>query len=170
MTNSNTKNTLAEFGAPCTFGGGKVLCCKKVNSPSDVLGGVVEGAHEAAGCPEGQMRYQGKCQVPPVLPGTKGGGFIQLIPTCAAGKTYSETAKDCVATPDKVKTCTVLKASVVYDKPGGNGQQTGDELAVGTGGVMLREQDGSNWFQVKWPAGEGWVYSGPGYPDAIRCP
>ena len=28
-SNSQTGNSLAEFGAPCTFGGGKALCCKK---------------------------------------------------------------------------------------------------------------------------------------------
>ena len=49
-------------------------------SISDALGGVIKGGQEAAGktaepvpCPEGQFRYQGKCQVPPVLPGSRTG-------------------------------------------------------------------------------------------------
>ena len=38
-------------------------------------------------CPEGQIRLQGGCQPPPLLPGTTtgtGGGFIQMFPTTSA--------------------------------------------------------------------------------------
>jgi hypothetical protein len=53
-----------------------------------------------ANCPEGQIRHHGKCQTVGVLPGSttgKKGGFIQMIPTCAAGTTYSESENKCVA-------------------------------------------------------------------------
>ncbi len=59
------------------------------------------------------------------------------------------------------------KTGDVHDAPEGN--KTG-ELRANTAGVVLIKKKGANWFDVKWPAGEGWVYSGPGYPDAISCP
>jgi hypothetical protein len=63
--------------------------------------------------------------------------------------------------------CRVLKPGAVYDRPDGNKI---DELEAQTEGVTLLEKQGTDWFHVKWPAGEGWVYSGPGYEDAIACP
>jgi len=63
--------------------------------------------------------------------------------------------------------CNVKKDSVVYDKP--DGSEIG-ELAAKTQGVFLLAKQGDNYFNVKWPAGEGWVFSGPGYEDAIECP
>jgi hypothetical protein len=62
----------------------------------------------------------------------------------------------------------VKKPGNVYDNPGGNGQKAG-ELAAGTKDVVRLKKDGPSWYHVKWPAGEGWVYSGPGYPDALGC-
>ncbi len=57
----------------------------------------------------------------------------------------------------------------VYDKPtGDDGDRTKDAngndvtLEAGTAGVTLVERK-APWFHVKWPAGEGWVYSGAGY-------
>jgi hypothetical protein len=70
-------------------------------------------------------------------------------------------------TPPPPKFCKVNKDSVVYDMPDGN--QIG-ELAAQTQGVTLLKKQGDNNYDVKWPAGEGWVYSGPGYEDAIECP
>jgi hypothetical protein len=63
--------------------------------------------------------------------------------------------------------CTVKKTGTVYDRPGGD--EIG-ELDAPTEGVTLLKKEGTNWYHVKWPAGEGWVYSGPGYEDAIACP
>ena len=43
----------------------------------------------ATPCPPGQIRLQGNCQAPPVLPGSttgSGGGFIQMIPSCPQGQ------------------------------------------------------------------------------------
>jgi len=65
--------------------------------------------------------------------------------------------------------CTVDKPGDVYNDAGGRGQKIG-ELAAETQGVTLIEKEGADWYHVKWPAGQGWVYSGPGYPDALKCP
>ena len=122
-------------------------------------------------CPEGEMRIKGKCQVPPVISGTStgtGGGFIQMFPTCAEGKIYDKATNKCVAKTAEATTCAVEKPGAVYNSPGGNGQKTG-ELAAQTQGVILLKKDGANWFQVKWPGGEGWMYSGPGYENALKC-
>ncbi len=59
------------------------------------------------------------------------------------------------------------KPGTVYAKPGGDAI---GELAAPTEGVTLLGKEGTDWFHVKWPAGEGWVYSLPGYEDAIACP
>ena len=119
-------------------------------------------------CPEHQIRYQGKCQIPPVLGGSntgKGGGFIQMIPTCAEGKTFSKSENTCV-TAAQATTCRVEKPGKVYDNSGGGGQEIG-ELAAGTQGVTLLKKDGADWYRVKWSA---WVYSGTGYENALKCP
>ena len=66
-----------------------------VTSIDSVNVGFVPGA----GCPEGQIRLKGQCQVPPLLPGTstgKGGGFIQMFPTCPAGETFNQSENRCV--------------------------------------------------------------------------
>jgi outer membrane protein OmpA-like peptidoglycan-associated protein len=58
---------------------------------------------------------------------------------------------------------TVLLPVDVYIAPGGSDpEKTGTFLAAGTQGVTLIENK-DPWFHVKWPAGEGWVYSGEGY-------
>jgi hypothetical protein len=51
-------------------------------------------------CPEGQMRLQGQCQVPPILSGSTlgtGGGFIQMFPECGPGRKYVQSENACVA-------------------------------------------------------------------------
>jgi uncharacterized protein YkwD len=63
--------------------------------------------------------------------------------------------------------CTVLLSVDLYDAPGG-GQQKG-VLAAGTQGVTKLEGPNDNWYRIKWPAGEGWVYSGPDY-RSLNCP
>ncbi len=121
-------------------------------------------------CPDNQFLFEGRCQVPKVLPGTNtgdGGGFIQMFPTCAEGKELDETKKKCVDKAPAVTTCDVKKAGDVHDAPEGN--KIG-ELKAKTKDVTLIKKKGANWFNVKWPSGQGWVYSGPGYPNAISCP
>jgi hypothetical protein len=71
--------------------------------------------------------------------------------------------------------CTVHLDGAVYDKCGGGGEKI-DDLAAGTPGVALLGKEGEHWYNVKWAAGQGCVYSGPGYPEdypnseAITCP
>ena len=50
----------------------------------------------------------------------------------------------------------------LYAAPGGKGQPTG-MLPANTPNVMLLSPCAENWCHVRWPAGEGWVYSGPDY-------
>jgi hypothetical protein len=67
--------------------------------------------------------------------------------------------------------CNVLKPSNVFDAPGGNQI---DSLPANTADTCLLEapQQDNTWFHVKWPARKegGWVFSGPGYENAISCP
>jgi hypothetical protein len=65
--------------------------------------------------------------------------------------------------------CTVMKPGDVFSDCDGRGQKIG-ELAAGTQDVTLQEKCGASWYLLEWPAGEGWVYSGPGYDDALECP
>jgi hypothetical protein len=50
----------------------------------------------------------------------------------------------------------------LYQAPGGAGPPTGT-LEAGTPNVTLLEPCNDSWCHVRWPAGEGWVYSGPDY-------
>ena len=58
------------------------------------------------------------------------------------------------------KSVTVEIDTDVFDSP--NGNETGVVLEAGTKGVTLLQKDG-DWYHVKWPAGQGWVWSGPGH-------
>jgi hypothetical protein len=60
----------------------------------------------------------------------------------------------------------VLLDSDVYNAKGGGGQPI-SVLRHDTPGVTLVEPCSDNWCHVKWPAGQGWVYDGPGY-DALQ--
>ena len=72
-------------------------------------------------------------------------------------------------TPDaQPQTCAVTRDTDVFDAPDGNGQKTG-VLADGTQGVTLVVPCRDNWCHVKWPAGQGWVYTGPDFPS-LNCP
>lgn len=57
---------------------------------------------------------------------------------------------------------TVNLAVDLYDAPGGVGRVIG-VLPAGAPKVRLVEPCTDNWCHVHWPAGEGWVYSGPDY-------
>jgi hypothetical protein len=61
---------------------------------------------------------------------------------------------------------TIERASTVFDMPDGEGQEIAT-LAEGADGVTL-VTNRKPWFEVKWPDGQGWVYSGEGYEEAIR--
>ena len=103
-------------------------------------------------CPTGTIRHKGKCEEITVLPGSKtgaGGGFIQMIPTPA-----DKPAEKFVTVDQEVD---------VYRAPGGNNaDNTGATLKKGTQSVKLVENK-APWYHVKWPGGDGWVYSGEGY-------
>ncbi len=99
-------------------------------------------------CPYGKILRHGVCVLRTTQPGTSTGGNT---------------------TPPPANTCTVNKTGALYDAPQGKGRESG-ELAVNTQGVTLLGKNGANWFNVKWPKGEGWVYSGPGFENAIACP
>jgi hypothetical protein len=50
----------------------------------------------------------------------------------------------------------------LYARPGGVGKRKGI-LHAATKQVRLLSPCADNWCHVKWPKGQGWVYSGPGY-------
>jgi hypothetical protein len=56
----------------------------------------------------------------------------------------------------------------VYARPGGVGKPEG-VLEANTKEVVLLEPCNDNWCHVKWPAGQGWVYSGPDY-QSLKLP
>ncbi len=66
-------------------------------------------------------------------------------------------------------TCTVLQATDVFDDC--RGRQTGMFLEAGKQGVTLVKRCAvdESWFNVKWPAGQGWVFSGEGHVS-LNCP
>jgi hypothetical protein len=59
--------------------------------------------------------------------------------------------------------CTVLLDTDLFTACQGN--QTGGFLPANTQGVTLvnRCDADANWHNIKWPAGQGWVFSGPGH-------
>jgi hypothetical protein len=59
---------------------------------------------------------------------------------------------------------TVALAVDLYAAPGGEGQPSG-MLPAGTPDVTLIAPCADNWCHVRWPTGDGWVYSGPDYPS-----
>jgi hypothetical protein len=62
-----------------------------------------------------------------------------------------------------------VKLSVdFYAKPGGKGHAKGT-LEAGTANVTLLEPCKNSWCHVKWPAEQGWVYSGPDY-QSLQLP
>jgi hypothetical protein len=101
-------------------------------------------------CPYGQILKHGMCRSRKSQPGTS-------------------TGDNTMPPPPPANTCTVSKTGALYDAPQGKGRENG-ELAANTQGVTLLGKSGANWFNVKWPNGEGWVYSGPGFENAIACP
>lgn len=102
---------------------------------------------------------------PPILGGPgPGGKVIEKIPGDIGAAPPPPPPPPPPATP----TCTVLLSVDVYSAPGGTGQQKG-VLAAGTQGVTKLEGPNDNWYHVKWPAGDGWVYSGPDY-TSLNCP
>ena len=113
------------------------------------------GVATPAPCPEGQFRYKGVCQVPPVHPESKtgeGGGFIQMKPLTPGGA---------------IITCTIdLAVDVCATTEGCNETNRIGVLTQGT--VTVFERQGP-WHKVKLPAGEGWAYSGEGY-ESLKCP
>lgn len=92
-----------------------------------------------APCPDGQSRYKGKCQVPPVLPGSKSGekgGFIQMYPTKPAKQQH------------------VIQADVdLHDSPGGTGKVIGMLTKGATYPSVSCRAD--NWCQIP---GKGWIW------------
>jgi hypothetical protein len=66
-----------------------------------------------------------------------------------------------VADPPAPKYVTVDKSVDVYGSAGGQGNKIG-VLQAGTKMVTLIEKQ-APWYNVKWPAGQGWVYSGEGH-------
>jgi hypothetical protein len=62
----------------------------------------------------------------------------------------------------------VLLPTDVYDAPGGGGRKTG-MLQRGTQQVKLVEPCIDHWCRLAWPAGAGWVWSGPGH-ESLKLP
>ncbi len=101
---------------------------------------------------------------PPILGGAAPGGkVITKIP----GDVTADPTPAAPPPPPVTPTCTIKKDSDIYAAPGG--AKIGF-LAANTPGVTLLGRQGTDWFNLKWPAGQGWGFSGPGYPDAIACP
>jgi hypothetical protein len=71
--------------------------------------------------------------------------------------------------PKLLKKFVTVKLDVdLYAVAGGEGDTTG-MLEAGTKSVTLLEPCVESWCHVRWPAGEGWVYSGPDY-QSLQLP
>ncbi len=70
--------------------------------------------------------------------------------------------------PPGQKFVAVVQSVDLYAKPGGKGRPKGT-LEAGTEKVTLLEPCSDNWCHVKWPAGQGFVYSGPDY-QSLQLP
>jgi hypothetical protein len=102
-------------------------------------------------------------------PGQEGGALPKKILKKPVGQQALAPAGEGAApkllkTAKPQKTVTVALAVDLYDSPGGEGNQTG-VLQPGTKKVTLVEPCADSWCHVRWPAGQGWVYSGPDYPS-----
>jgi hypothetical protein len=62
----------------------------------------------------------------------------------------------------------LLSVDVCASAAGCNKQTRLSELPKDTQGVTLVERK-DPWYHVKWPAGDGWVYSGPGW-ESLELP
>lgn len=87
-------------------------------------------------------------------------------PKKALGKRKTSTATPEVPPTPNTTTCTVKIATDIFNAPHGVGKQPGF-LREDTQGVVLIERQGS-WHHVRWPTGEGWVYSGAGH-ESLEC-
>lgn len=68
--------------------------------------------------------------------------------------------------PEPAGTVEVAQSVDVYSQNEGGGQVIGI-LQAGTAGVSLVGACRNDWCHVRWPAGEGYVYDGPGY-DSLK--
>jgi hypothetical protein len=185
---TDTKNTLAEFGDPCIFGGFKVLCCKKEAPPAQKLtepnaqfcnayaADAVARAAQGAKCgftgprwdPNQQfhvswcMQQKAQQQVWSEDSARKG-----QLADCA--KAEAQKAK---ATPGKGNfskgppEVTVDTDVDIYDKPGGEGQKLG--ILRKDSKVSLFERRPDQWCGVSGravatPTGAGFVWCGKGF-------
>ena len=89
-------------------------------------------------------------------------------PPNAETEARDQALQQCAAGPPPPQTCAVTQPTDVYDNIGGNKIGV---LQVGTEGVTLVEpcRVDNSWCHVRWPAGQGWVYTGPDYPS-LNCP
>lgn len=94
------------------------------------------------------------------LPNSETATRDQALLQCAAGSHSDD--------PPPVQTCTVTNPTDVHDVKEGNKIGV---LQRDTEGVTLVApcEDNNSWCHVKWPAGQGWVYTGPDYPS-LTCP
>jgi hypothetical protein len=89
------------------------------------------------------------------------GGVGDQVITKIPGDIMARPGADGGGGPANV--CTVLLDTDLFTAC--EGDQTGAFLAVNTQGVTLlnRCAADANWHNIKWPAGQGWVFSGPGH-------
>lgn len=159
--------------APSNFASTELRCLPNGNEQASFLSGI-HGRYAAGQAQFGDAavtKFGVYClaDAPSV-----GGGVVAVDPAAIdakALKTLPDPGLDGAAPdaaqgalkPLQLKKFVSVRLDVdLYDAPGGGGQVLG-MLGAGTKGVRLLGPCNDDWCHVAWPAGEGWVYSGPGY-------
>jgi hypothetical protein len=180
---TKTKNSLAEYGAPCIFGGTKTLCCKKEAAATPALtppdakfcawyaSDAVSQFQQAANCELSGSSWSANKQ----------GHYDWCMQQKSQQAGWSEhnaragALADCLkkqvnAAPPKanqglgVPTVTVNNEVDIYEQPGGVGKPFDSVKANSQ--VNLSEKRSDDWCHVfgdAVPHGSGWVWCGKGY-------
>ena len=185
-SNSQTGDSLAKFGAPCTFGGGKVLCCKKeaaAPAPQTTLtppnpdfcnwyaSEAVARAAQGAKCgftgarwdPNKQHHFDWCIQQKSQQQGwSEHNARVGQLADCAKKEAGNAPPKanQSMGPP----TPTVPQDVDVYAQPGGEGKPIG--ILKGGSKVLLTDKRPDQWCHVAGdpvPTGQGWVWCGQGF-------
>lgn len=118
-------------------------------------------------CVKPEDRYRlpgGSCRPPYVYRDVYPGDIFCVTPDQRTAAKAAQAAKGAkpVRETGRPKFIEVLQSVDLYSKPGGADEDKIGSLPKDTKEVALIGRQ-APWYNVKWPKGQGWVYSGDGY-------